>query len=305
MCIKIFSSVVAVVLCMSVFVISVSATTYDLKDFLKSTDTVGTAVTNNFMIQSRSESYYHVLYGGHSLFSWTGSLIAWYDDDYPIDGSGYFSILYYPFGRDNYISCDLLRTGSLTFDNTYQTQGLSYKVNSDSLTFDFYDSNFTQIRAFSVNHKITSFSVPDNAVYCKMYLSVDFVHTLDGVYHTFTPTLYFHNVYDPVTDIGDLISGDPGEPVLPDSGDMQGVSDMEDNLLSGSSSVISDIKSFGDSALSFVSGLASGFGFAQFLVADVSAKLPFVPSLLYVSLAIGIFASIVGIVGMIFRKGGD
>lgn len=302
---KIFFSFVVVLLCITVFAVSVSASTYDLKDYLSSTDTVGTTVTNNYTILSSSVSTFHVLYGDNSLFTWTGSLIAWYDDDYPIDGSGHFSILYYPFGRDNYISCDLLRTGSLTFDNTYKTQGLSYIVNSDTISFDFYDSNFVQIRAFGVNNKITSFIVPDNAVYFKMYLSVDFAHSLDGVYHTFTPTLYFHNTYDPVTDIGDMISGDPGQPVLPDSGDMQGVSDMEDNLLSGSSSVISDIQSFGESALSFVQGLAPGFAFAQFLVADASQKLPFAASLLYVSLAIGIFASIVGIVGLFFRKGGD
>ena len=94
-------------------------------------------------------------------------------------------------------------------------------------------------------------------------------------------------------------------PVLPDGiGSIDDFDSLENGLLGNINSVISDINTFAASAIGFVQGLVGGFGFVQWLVFEISNNMAFVPSLLYISLSIGIFASIVGVVGLIVGKFG-
>ena len=306
-----FVPFVALLLFITVFCVSVSADTWNLDDFVISSSFDGSAYTHRFRFVANDLGVFHLTSGSKPQINLTGKSFSFNIGMFNLAIDDFISMVYYPFGEDNYFTISssaannvCLSSGGLKWDQTNMTSGLSSVVGAERVRIFFYDQFHNYISVWEGDPDVDTLSVPQNAAFFNIQFRAEFLITAENVSCTMNDII-LTNTVSASASIEDSIIGPAGDPILPNSGDMQGVSDLEDGLLSDSPSVISDIKSFGESALSFVSGLPTAFAFVQFLVADASKKLPFAASLLYVSLSIGIFASIVGIVGMIFRKGGD
>lgn len=308
---KIFVPVLAALLCITVFAVSASADTWNLDQFVESSSFDGSSYTHRFRFIANDLGVFHLTSGSKPQINLTGKSFSFNIGMFNLAIDDLMSMVYYPFGEDNYFTIGssssdsvCLCSGGLKWNQTNRTSGLSSVVGAERVRIFFYDQFHNYISVWEGDPDVDTLSVPQNAAFFNIQFRAEFLITAENVSCTMDDII-LTNIVSASASIEDSILGPGGDPILPDSGDMQGVSDLEDGLLSDSSSVISDIKSFGDSALSFVSGLSSGFAFVQFLVADASKELPFLPALLYISLSIGIFASIVGIVGIFFRKGGD
>lgn len=308
---KFFVPVVAVLLCITVFAVYASADTWDLDDFVVSSSFDGSAYTYSFKFIANDLGEFHLTSGTKPQINFTGKSFSFNVGLFDLQVDDFLTLVYYPFGENNFFTIGnsasngaCLCSGGLKWDQTNMTSGLSSVVGAEKVRIFFYDQFHNYISVWEGDPDVDTLSVPQNSAFFNIQFRAEFLITANTVSCTMNDII-LTNIVSASASIEDSILGPAGDPNLPDSGDMQGVSDLEDGLLSDSSSVISDIQSFGNSALSFLQGLAPSFAFVQYLVADASKNLPFVPSLLYVSLSIGIFASIVGIVGMIFRKGGD
>lgn len=98
--------------------------------------------------------------------------------------------------------------------------------------------------------------------------------------------------------IDEAINGSGGEPVSPDgSGVIDDLNKAENGLMQGSGNANQEISDIGNDALAFFEQFAGVFAFLSFLFTLVFNACPLWRVLLYVSLSVGIFASIVGIVG--------
>lgn len=99
-------------------------------------------------------------------------------------------------------------------------------------------------------------------------------------------------------DILGVLTGDPGNPIVPDGsagiGELEGA---EHELLSGVNDTINRIDGLANQTLDFFSSLTGCFAFCSALLTLIMGHIGAISSLWYISLSFGIFAALVGIIG--------
>lgn len=106
--------------------------------------------------------------------------------------------------------------------------------------------------------------------------------------------------------IDEAINGSGGSPIEPSgSGAIDDIQQAEDNLMAGSEEAKEEINTFGENALAFFEQFTGVFAFISFLLGLILGAFPLWQVLLYVALSVGIFASVVNIVGNAARSTSD
>lgn len=98
-------------------------------------------------------------------------------------------------------------------------------------------------------------------------------------------------------DILGVLTGDPGNPVIPSgAGGISDLDSAENELLSGVDDTINRIDGLATQTLNFFSSLTGSFAFCSALIALIMGHLGVISALWYIALSFGIFASLVGII---------
>ena len=227
--------------------------------------------------------------------------------------NGQIQLSWYPFGAGNLISVSQFKAsypinfvwgGSVIFkDCKVQRVKSLIKIeqyNANGRWFGTLDLN--------INSAGTCSYIPNWSDQCAYivitYYQVDNISSIGAnAYLTFSSgydggSSISFAVPNSTDDILGVLTGDPGNPIVPSGSD--GISDLEsaeNDLLSGVNDTINRIDSLANQTLDFFTSFTGAFAFCSALIGLFLGHIGAISSLWYISLSFGIFAALVGIIG--------
>lgn len=298
---KIFIVFCSLVLCIPILAVSVSAMTFNFDDYLESATFDGFSYTYRYKIPTTSTGKF-LLSSGSKQLTFMGSTFSFHAGLNGLHVDDYLDMIYYPFGDSNYFTLGSdgsngvrLRSGSLKWDQTNRTSGLSVVIGSEKVRIFFYDKFYNQLSIWEGDPDVDTLSVPGKAVYFNIQYRTRFLITSENVSCTMD-YITLSNIVSSDARTEEGILGPAGEYIPPSNGSSIGdLDDAENGLLGGLDSVKDSIVDLAQTAISKLSSLISSFGFISELIRRFFLSNSWCMSIFYVSLTVGIFALLVNV----------
>lgn len=227
--------------------------------------------------------------------------------------NGQIQISWYPFGTGNLIPVsqfkagfpiNFVRYGSIIFkDCKVQRIDSTVKIEQYNINKRWFgtidvpinsDGTCSYIPNWSTEcaYIVITFYESDNISSIGSNASLTFSSGYDG-----TSTISYA-VPNSADDILGVLTGDPGNPIIPSgAGSIGDLDSAENQLLSGVHDTNDRINQLQNQTLDFFSSFTGAFTFCSALIALIFGNISAISALWYVSLSFGIFASLVGIIG--------
>lgn len=299
---KIFIVLCSLVLCIPVLAVSVSATTFDLEDFIDSGSFDGTVYRYRYLIPASDNGKFLLSSGSHSLPTFTGKHFGFNVGLHNLKVDDYLTMVYYPFGDSNYFDLGTtgphdfrLASGSLKWDQTNRTSGLSVVIGSEKVRIFFYDKFYNQLSIWEGDPDIDTLSVPGKAQYFNIQFTAKFLITAQVISCTMD-NIILTNIVSASESTQQGILGPAGEYYPPSNGSVVGdLDDVENGLLGGLDSAKNSIVQFANNAKSSLASILSTFALISSLVTVFFQFNAWAYPLFYVSLTVGVFALLVNV----------
>lgn len=227
--------------------------------------------------------------------------------------NGKMQLSWYPFGGGNLIPISQFKSGfpiNFSWGGSIIFKDCKVQRAETTIKIEQYNANkrwFGTIDV-SMNSDGTWSYIPnwsDKCAYIVIsYYQVDNISSIgSNAYLTFSSgyeggsfiSYAFPNGTD---DILGVLTGDPGNPIIPDgSGGVSDLDGAEQDLLSGVNDTIDRIDGLTTQTLNFFTSLTAAFAFCSALLALFMGHIGVISALWYISLSFGIFAALVGIIG--------
>lgn len=227
---------------------------------------------------------------------------------------GQMQLSWFPFGAGNLIPVSQFKAGypiNFSWGGSIIYKDCQVQRVETIIKIETYNANRRWIGTIdvSMNSDETWSYIPNWSNECAYiviaYYQVNNISSIgSGAYLTFSSgyeggSSISFAVPNGTDDILGVLTGEPGDPILPaGSGGIDDLENAEQNLISGSDDAIDDIQNLQQTTLDFFTGFAGTFAFCSALLSLIFGHIGVISSLWYISLAFGIFASIVNIISV-------
>ena len=299
---KLFIILCSLVLCIPLLAVSVSAENFNFETFIDSATFDGSSYTFHYILPASSNGKFILVSGDKPQITFDGTSFSFIAGMFNLSVDDFLTMFYYPYGESNYFTIGddstygtRLRSGSLKWDQTNSTSGLSVVIGSEKVRIFFYDKFYNQLSTWEGDPDVDTISVPAKAAYFNIQYYTKFLITQQKV-SCVMDTISLTNIVSDTTIMQEGIIGPAGEYIPPSNGSSVGDLDqVEDGLLGGLDSVKDSIVDLASTAISKLSSLVSTFGFISELIRRFFLVNSWSMPLFYVSLSVGIFALLVNV----------